>query len=222
DVKKTKNEKEQVKVSYDNAQYQIDKSNAAYYQTLQVYDDYEITAPVNDAVVAQINGSEGSVILNSNNSAADPFIVLVDPDSFWFEAYVEDVEALKITQDMKSYITLDAYPNKEMEGRVVFVSPVAELDSNDLATYKVIITVDEVEEELLSDMFGSVNLVSEEVKDVLNISSDAVINKGGKQFVIVKTENGFEEKEIKTGFSNGQKVEITSGLQSGDEVVIVK
>ncbi len=223
DVEIAKKQLEQVEVSYDNAQYQVDKSSAAYQQSLQVYDDYEITAPVDGAVVAQINGTEGSVIFNSSNSgSSEPFIVMVDPDSFWFETYVEDVEALRITPDMKAYITLDAYPNKEFEGHAIFVSPVAELDSNDLATYKVIIAVEDVEEPLLSDMFGSAELVSEEVRDVLMISNTAVTNKNGKKIVIVKTSNGFEEKEISTGFTNGKKVEITAGLKLGEEIVIIK
>ncbi|XLQ20726.1 MAG: efflux RND transporter periplasmic adaptor subunit [Candidatus Moraniibacteriota bacterium] len=222
DVKITKKQLEQVEVSYDNAQYQVDKSSSAYQQSLQAYDDYEITAPVSGAIIAQINGTEGSVILNNNNSTTEPFIVMVDPDSFWFETYVEDVEALKITPDMKAYITLDAYPNEEFEGRAIFVSPVAELDSNDLATYKVIIAVDDIEEQLLSDMFGSAELVSEEVRDVLMISSAAVTNKNGKKIVIIKTSNGFEEKEVNTGFTNGKKVEITSGLKLGEEIVIIK
>jgi len=222
DVEIAKKQLEQVEVSHDNAQYQVDKSSAAYRQSLQVYDDYEITAPVNGAIIAQINGTEGSVILNNNNSGTEPFIVMVDPDSFWFETYVEDVEALKITPNMKAYITLDAYPNEEFEGHAIFVSPVAELDSNDLATYKVIIAVDDIEEPLLSDMFGSAELVSEEVRDVLMISSSAVTNKNGKKVVIIKTANGFEEKEVQTGFTNGKKVEITSGLQVGEEIVIIK
>jgi len=222
DVEISKKQLEQVEVSYDNAQYQVSKSQSAYYQALQVYDNYEITAPVDSALVAQINGTEGSVILNNNNNTTEPFIVLVDPDSFWFEAYVEDVEALKIVPDMKAYINLEAYPNKEIEGRVIFVSPVAEVDSNDLATYKVIIAVDKVEEQLLSDMFGSANLVSKEVRDVLTMSSAAVTNKQGKQFVIIKTADGFEEKEVKTGFTNGKTVEVVSGLQVGETIVIMK
>jgi multidrug resistance efflux pump len=154
DRENAKKQLEQVTVSYENAQYQVDKNSAAYRQALQAYDNYEITAPVNGAVVAQINGTEGSVIISSNNNTAEPFIVLVDPNSFWFEAYVEDVEALKIVADMKTYINLDAYSDEEFQGHVIFVSPVAELDANDLATYKVIIAVDGVDVPLLSDMFG--------------------------------------------------------------------
>jgi multidrug efflux pump subunit AcrA (membrane-fusion protein) len=54
------------------------------------------------------------------------------------------------------------------------------------------------------------------------ISSAAVTNKQGKQLVIIQTEDGFEEREIQTGFTNGKKVEIVSGLKSGEVVVIIK
>ncbi len=222
DVKIAKKQLEQVEVSYENAKYQVEKSRAAYRQSLQAYDDYEITAPVGGAMVAQINGSEGSVILNNNNNTTEPFIVLVDPESYWFEAYVEDVEALKITQDMKAYITLDAYPDDELEGHVIFVSPVAELDNNDLATYKVLIAINDTNKVLLDDMFGGVNLVSEEVSDVLKIPNEAVTNKNGVQYVIIETENGFEEKKIQIEFTNGKEVEVVSGINEGDKIVVIK
>jgi multidrug efflux pump subunit AcrA (membrane-fusion protein) len=123
---------------------------------------------------------------------------------------------------MKAYIKLDAYPEREFAGDVVFVSPVAELDSNDLATYKVMIAFDGADVKLLSDMAGSADLVSSEVRDVLLISSAAVKNKSGRQMVIVKKDGNFEEKEIQTGFTNGKQVEIKSGLNAGEEIVIIK
>ena len=69
DVETTKKQLEQVEISYKNSQYQINKSSAVYKQTLQAYDDYKIIAPVDNAIVAQINGTEGSVIINSNNTS---------------------------------------------------------------------------------------------------------------------------------------------------------
>ncbi len=221
DVANIKKQLEQVEASYQSALYQVDKNSAAYQQSRNGYGDFQIVAPVDGAMVAQINGAVGSIYLNNQNAAA-PFITLINSQSFWFEANVEDVEALKITADMKAYIKLDAYPEREFAGDVVFVSPVAELDSNDLATYKVIIAFDGAEAKLLSDMAGSADLVSSEVRDVLLISSAAVKNKSGHQMVIVKQDGNFAEKEVQTGFTNGKQVEIKSGLSAGEEVVIIK
>jgi len=223
EVKVAKKQLEQLQEEYKVSSYRVSKEKAAYQQARQNLTDYRIVSPVDDAVVAQINGTAGSVVINSNNNTTDPFIVLADGDNYWFEASVEDVEALKIKEGMKVYINLDAYPDDELPGKVLFVSPVAELDANDLASYKVIIELEPTEKIFLSDMMGEAKLVSQEVKDVLKIPGEALVNKGGRQYVIVRDPaGGFQEKEVQTGFTNGREVEITSGLQEGDEVVVIE
>jgi len=222
EVANIKKQLEQVEAQYQGALYQVDKSAAALQQSRDNYRDYQIVAPVDGAVVAQINGTAGDIYISNQNTTAAPLMTLINPDSFWFEADVEDVDALKISQDMKAYINLDVYPDRKFEGKVIFVSPVAELDSNDLATYKVVIAIDSTDVKLLSDMTGSADLVSSEVRDVLMISNVAVKNKLGKQVVIIKKDGNFEEKEVQTGFTNGKTVEIKAGLNVGDEIVIVK
>jgi HlyD family secretion protein len=221
EVANIKKQIEQVEVSYQSALYQVDKSTAALQQSQDNYNDYQLIAPIDGAIVAQINGTAGDIYIGGQNTAAS-FMTLINPDSFWFEADVEDVDALKISPDMKAYINLDIYPDREFAGKVIFVSPVAELDSNDLATYKVVIMLDDMNVKMLSDMTGSADLVSSEVRDVMMISNAAVKNKQGKQIVIIKKDGNFEEKEIQTGFTNGKTVEVKSGLSIGDEVVIVK
>jgi RND family efflux transporter MFP subunit len=221
DVANIKKQLEQVEASYQGALYQVDKSTAMLQQSQDNYKDYQLIAPIDGAIVAQINGTVGNIYVSNQNTTSS-LITLINPDSFWFEADVEDVDALKISPDMKAYINLDIYPDREFAGRVIFVSPVAELDSNDLATYKVIIMLDEMDVKMLSDMTGSADLVSSEVRDVLMISNAAVKNELGKQIVIIKKDGNFEEKEIQTGFTNGKLVEVKSGLNVGDEVVIVK
>ncbi len=221
DIKNSKKQLEQIEESYQNSKYQLEKSQSSYAASQEAYDKYEITSPVDNVIVAQINGTIGSVV-GGDKVSGDSFIVLVDPESFWFESYVEDMEALQIEPEMKTYIELDAYPEQKFEGQVIFVSPVAELDANDLASYKVIISINESDKKFLSDMSGTADLVSGEVKDVLVISSEAVRSKDGKKIVIVKTENGLENREVTTGFTNLKKVEIKSGLKVGEEVIIVK
>ncbi|MCK5080904.1 MAG: efflux RND transporter periplasmic adaptor subunit [Candidatus Moranbacteria bacterium] len=222
EVKNTKKQMEQVEESYQDAQYQLTKSQLAYTASQEVYSDYEIDSPVDGVVVAQINGTIGSVVGGDKTTTSEPFMVLVDPKSFWFETYVEDIEALKIESDMKAYIELEAYPDEKFEGKVVFVSPVAEVDANDLANYKVIISIVDTDLQFLSDMAGSADLVSSEVRGVLTVSNSAVKNVEGRQTVIIKNGENFEEREIKTGFTNGKKVEVKFGLEVGETVVIVK
>ena len=49
----------------------------------------------------------------------------------------------------------------------------------------------------------------------------AIIREGGHKFVLVKSSNGLPQKKaIKTGTSSGSNIEIVSGVNEGDTVVI--
>lgn len=220
-VDNLKRQLEQLKKSYESARYQVDKSQAALAGTKISAQDDTIISPVSGAVVAQIHGSTGKVISSSQNSS-DPFITLADPKHYWFEAYVEDVEALKLIPDMNVRMVLDAYPDRVFDGAVVFVSPVAEVDQNDLSTYKAIFTIDGGETKMLGDMTGSAEVVLREARDVLSVPTSAVHSKNGSQYVIVRKNGLFEERMVTAGFTDGKSVEIQSGLSAGEEVVIVK
>jgi cobalt-zinc-cadmium efflux system membrane fusion protein len=42
----------------------------------------------------------------------------------------------------------------------------------------------------------------------------------GKRVVFVRTEDGFEKREVETGKSDDEAVEIVAGLQPGDEIAV--
>lgn len=222
DVEDAKKQLDQVGANYENSLYQLEKSRASYDQSKYEYAENKIVSPVSGARVAQINGAVGDVLSGNQNVSTLPLIVLADEDNFWFEADIEDADALKVSSGMKVYVKIDSYPDYEFSGETVFVSPVAELDANGIATYKLVIRFDKQNVKLLSDMSGSADLVFEEKRDVLSVSTAAIKEKQGKQIVIVKDGNGFEEREVRTGFTNGKKVEIISGLRPSEDVVIVK
>ena len=56
---------------------------------------------------------------------------------------------------------------------------------------------------------------------MLYVSNKAIINEGTSYYVKMKDENGIIQKvQVITGFSDGINVEITSGLEEGDTVLI--
>lgn len=226
DVNNAKYQMKQVEESYKKAQYESSKIAAAYDLALVGANAFNILSPKSGIVVDAINGNVGDMTTqNSSSSGVEGagFITLINKDSLWFEALLEDTDALKTQKDMLVYVMLDAYPNKKIEAKVDFVSVVPQIDANGLSSYKVIMQLTNNEDiKFLSDMSGSAEIVSKEAKNVLMISNAAVKNVAGKQVVVVKKGDVFSEREIQTGFTNGKKVEIKSGLEQGEEVIITK
>lgn len=94
-------------------------------------------------------------------------------------------------------------------------------DGGDGVSYEVIICLDKDDPELLEGMTCSVKFILKKVENVLTLANKAILLRDGKQYATVKLPNGsHEEREIKTGFSDGRISEITEGLSDGDIVVV--
>jgi len=174
-----------------------------------------LVSPIEGTVVA-IDIAPGETV---SSQASQPVITVVDENSFVFEVYAEDIEALKIKKDMPVRISLEAMPETVLNGTVNFISPLATLDSNDLATYKVLIDFVNPDLKLLDSMAGTAEIISKEAKDVLKIPNTAVKLVDQKPVVYFLKDNKLIEQSVKLGFTNGDEVEVISGLEAGDKIV---
>jgi Cu(I)/Ag(I) efflux system membrane fusion protein len=69
-------------------------------------------------------------------------------------------------------------------------------------------------------MFGEVTLRAA-AREGLRIPSDAVIDSGTKKVVFVSLGDGkFQPREVEVGQSDGDHVEVVSGLEPGQQVVV--
>ena len=70
-------------------------------------------------------------------------------------------------------------------------------------------------------MTGNVVFAGKTVEDTLYISNRAVSQEGTRSYVkILEDDGNIREEDIKTGFSNGSIVEVQSGLEEGQKVII--
>ena len=71
-------------------------------------------------------------------------------------------------------------------------------------------------------MNANADIVINSVKDVLTIPVDSIIKENGKKYVDVLLQDGVtvERKEIETGASDITNIEVKSGLEEGEKVII--
>ena len=76
--------------------------------------------------------------------------------------------------------------------------------------------------DMYEGMSAETTLLQRSAKDVLYINNQAVTNTNGIATVsLLQSDGTTVERKVKTGFSNGQYVEITDGLEEGDIVLAV-
>ena len=141
---------------------------------------------------------------------------IVDLSTVWVLADIYESELRHVSVGMSASLTLNAFPNREFRGAVLFVDPLLDPQTR---TVKVRLAFPNPSGDLRPEMFGEVVLHGR-AREGLRIPQDAVIDSGTEKIVFVSLGHGkFEPRKVRLGDASGHDVEVVSGLAAGEEVV---
>ncbi len=142
---------------------------------------------------------------------------IADLSRVWVLADVNEQDIALVRKGSLAQVTLDALPGRVFEGKVDFIYPT--LDSA-TRTVPLRIVVSNPDAALKPAMYAHVQLAGGNSEPVLSVPRAAVIDSGERQTVLLRREQGrFEPRTVTLGARNDDYVEVTTGLQEGDEVV---
>jgi len=173
-----------------------------------------IVSPI-DGEIAALNYKTGDIIVDS--SSVDPVAVIINNDTLFIEVNIEEADINKIKTNQVVYATLDSLDELRLEGEVNFISLTSKTDNTGIVTYLVrIIINDKGDAQVREGMTAFVDFITAEAKDVLIIPVDAVSNVNDTASVL--SDKG-EWIPVITGFTDGEDVEVISGLKVGDKIL---
>jgi membrane fusion protein, multidrug efflux system len=82
------------------------------------------------------------------------------------------------------------------------------------------ISVDNFKEQLLPGMFVKADLVVNRVENAIVIPKEIIKGRGRSQSVFISDKGYAAERRIYTGIENDDRIQVTSGLQLGDKLVV--
>lgn len=222
------------KDAVDTAQGNVDAAKKGVDTAKKTYDEYTIKSPISGKVISK-NYKVGDKVGSGGNNKATNMAVIYDMSSYTFKMSVDEKDITKVQNGQKVRIKSDAFPDQEYSGTVTNVS-LESTSQNGVSTYPVTITLDETYN-LLPGMNVDGYITLESAKDALTIPSGALM-RGNKVYVkdTSATQSadasgtassgdglipaGFKEVTVTTGVINADFVQITSGLNEGDEVYV--
>ncbi len=135
--------------------------------------------------------------------------------TLWNIAEVNETELSFIKVGSKVKLNLKAYPGEEFTGRVTFIYPVINPQTR---TVKIRSEFSNQSNKLRPQMYGE-TIFSTDAGTGLLVPADAVIFSGNRNVVWVKTSDGmFKARNVQLGQKFGDKYQILSGINEGDEV----
>ncbi len=149
-----------------------------------------------------------------------PVVTVAESGDIFAELTVSQDNVLNIEKDQMVYLWVSAHQGVKFSGKVDFIN-LNPISDNGVTSYTIRIKLDASDYELLDGMTVIGQFILKEKNDILTLSNKAIILKNDKQYVRIKNAEGvIVEKEIETGFSDGKKSEIVSGLSEGDVVIV--
>jgi HlyD family secretion protein len=181
----------------------------------------EVSLP-NAVMTAPISGEVSWISLEPGEWAVAtvPVITITDTSVLQMKGIVDEMDIPYVEIGGKVVVTLDALPDTQIEGKVIYISPVGTIQSG-VVFYETTLELEKLDEMFRDGMSATADVVVEERKDVLLLPVGAVSREGGSYYVTkMLGEKQSERIEIKVGLNNGRFMEILSGLEVGDRVLI--
>lgn len=203
---------QQVILSRDTAQSGYEEANAALQEARISLENSTVSSPMTGVITA-LHSNPGDMAVPGK-----PILTIADIGKLKVKVKVVEEDLIKLKQGMqvslsstfseKQYASLvtEIFPTLDMTARTglveISVPPGMMEDSN-----------------LKAGMSINVLFVLKEKKDVLIVPKQTVKTDGDNSYLYVVNNNKAVKRKVQTGISNDKDIEITSGLNSGDEII---
>ena len=220
-VESTEDAIDNAKDNVDNAEDAIEDAENSLQEVIDTRTDYSITAPISGKIISK-DALVGDTISAMSNTA---LCVIYDLSSVTFEMFVDELDVMSVKVDQEVDVTADAFEDVKIRGVVTNIS--LESTANQGVTqYPVTVKIVEIGN-LLPGMNVTGEIIIQKVEGVLAIPSDALM-RGDVVYVtdasvteaVGDVPVGYKEVSVETGITDGDYIEVKSGLTGTEEVYV--
>ncbi|HHU71106.1 MAG TPA: HlyD family efflux transporter periplasmic adaptor subunit [Clostridiales bacterium] len=207
------------KDNMDSAMDQIEDAKASLDETIEDRTDYSITAPISGKLIRK-DALVGDTIMAKSN-----LCVIYDLSAAVFDMFIDELDVLNVKVGQEVKITADALEDTIFKGVVTNVSLLSST-SGGVTQYPVTVRIDETGD-LLPGMNITGEIIVDRVGGVIAVPTEALM-RGDVVYVVDDTVTeaigdvpaGFRSVPVETGLTDGDYIEIKSGLNGDEEVYV--
>jgi HlyD family secretion protein len=188
---------------------------------LEGVDNITLKSTIN-GMVTSVNVEEGEMITSGTQAlggGGTGIMTVADMSEMIVKANINEVDVEKLQKGQKVKIGFDAIRGKVYEGKVRRISPSGTEDQN-LVVYPVEVEILDSDARIRPGMTADLDIIIGEADNVICIPKHAVINREGKNMVLLRKEGKVVPQPVITGLDDNVKIEIKSGLAEGDTLLI--
>jgi HlyD family secretion protein len=149
-----------------------------------------------------------------------PAIDLLDVSCLYVSAPIDEVDAPQIKTGMSACVSLDAFAEKRCSGTVSRIAPYVLEKEKQARTVEVEVKLTDPNDikDLLPGYSADIEVLLASKQQALKVPAEAVLE--NNRVLLMQVDGLLEERIFKPGLANWNTVEVLSGLNVGDRVVL--
>ncbi|MBE2236027.1 MAG: efflux RND transporter periplasmic adaptor subunit [Anaerolinea sp.] len=203
----------------DVAQAQVEQARLNVQEAQATLAKGSLTAPF-DGTITAVHISEGEL-------ASGLAVEIADTTRLQVALNVDEVDVGELALGQPAVVTLETWPDHEIQGKIASIAPRSNESSSALVSYEVLVNLGQTELPVRIGMSAEADLITAARTGVLLAPTAAITpDRAAGKYYVNRVRTGAdgvrttERVEVTIGLKDGNWTEITSGLRAGDEVVI--
>jgi HlyD family secretion protein len=218
--------------------FQIKQAEASLKSTLDNLGKTTFNSPI-DGVITSLRVEEGeTAIIGTMNNPGTVLMTIADLSIMEVEVEVDETDVVGVALGQSADVRVDAFPDMVFKGKVTEIGSSAIQRTTGVTTtqeskdFKVVVTLDNPGRRLKPGLSASADVIVAEKTQVLAVPISALVlrdkpdaDKGApgtarEEEGVYTIENGRAKfVPVEKGITGGMMIEITGGLQAGQEIV---
>jgi membrane fusion protein (multidrug efflux system) len=194
----------------DQIKFDLENARAQYTLATLELSYTTVTAPISGIVASRSIKTGNFVQINT------PIFRIVDNSKLEATLNVPEREIATLKAGQPVQLTADALPGQSFTGIVDRIAPVVDSGSG---TFRVVCSFSGDGGSLQPGMFGRIKIDYDKRADALVVPRSALLDDEGEPAVFAVRAGKAARVAVKTGYMDGEWVEIREGLKAGDGVV---
>ena len=200
------------KEEYERFQSDLDQARIRWERAKLTLAHAAVKSPVTGVV------SERRVKLGDRIGPNNKLYSIVDLTLLISKVHVPGGELRNLSVGQAAKVSTDFLPDTDFAGHILRISPVVDPASG---TFKVTVGLNDTEGVLRPGMFVTAHIVTATHEDAVLVPKRAVVYDDGLPHVFAVTDSTANKVQLQTGFEDSENLEVVSGVEKGDTIVVV-
>jgi multidrug efflux pump subunit AcrA (membrane-fusion protein) len=194
-----------------------------YLEHKNLLDHYEVRAPHDGFFVYEKTWWGQQVDVGSTVFPANKIASIPNLDKMEAKLYVLETEAVGLSVGQEATVTIDAFPDRPIEGAVSSISATAAPieRENPVKYFTVIVSLNQADPEWITpEAAVTAEIHISRIEDTIAVPNQAVFQDNDGDWVLLRDGSKLVRQPVSLGVRGANRSQVLGGLQAGDEIAL--